>query len=186
MELDIYLFELINTKSSNQVFDLILPWVRNKLVWIPMYVFLIAFVLFNYGKRAIPFLFFLFITVGLTDSVSSHIIKKTVERKRPCQQPSNFDTITVRINCGSGFSFPSSHAANHFSVAFFIFLFTPRVLKKWSFAFLFWAAAISFSQVYVGVHYPFDITMGALLGIAISSVVFVIAKFGFYKNQALL
>jgi len=68
------------------------------------------------------------------------------------------------IACGTGYSFPSSHAANHFGLAVFLILV---FFHKWRLILpigLFWAFSVSFAQIYVGVHFPLDIMGGALLG----------------------
>jgi undecaprenyl-diphosphatase len=68
------------------------------------------------------------------------------------------------VNCGSGKSFPSTHASDHFSIAIFLVVI---FRKKWKYLVaiaVFWAAIICFAQVYVGVHFPVDITVGALFG----------------------
>ncbi|RYD69937.1 MAG: phosphatase PAP2 family protein, partial [Sphingobacteriales bacterium] len=78
--------------------------------------------------------------------------------------------IIHRVPCGSGYSFPSAHATNHFAIAIFlIFVF----YSKWKPVLplgLFWAFIISFSQIYVGVHYPVDTMVGALLGTTIGLI----------------
>jgi undecaprenyl-diphosphatase len=72
--------------------------------------------------------------------------------------------IQVRVACGGGYSFTSSHAANHFGVAIFL-IGAFGLLGAWQQkALLGWAGLIAFSQVYVGVHYPLDVFGGALLG----------------------
>ena len=75
------------------------------------------------------------------------------------------DNVHFRVSCGGGYSFPSSHAANHFALAVFligIFGFAGQWQQK---ALLAWAGLIAFSQVYVGVHYPLDVICGAILGV---------------------
>jgi membrane-associated phospholipid phosphatase len=73
-------------------------------------------------------------------------------------------TIVRRVDCGPGFSFPSTHASDHFAIAVFLIIVFYR-RHKWILpAGLIWAAAISFAQVYVGVHYPIDVTAGAIYG----------------------
>ncbi|MEY2901476.1 MAG: hypothetical protein RLY89_582, partial [Bacteroidota bacterium] len=73
-------------------------------------------------------------------------------------------------NCGSGYSFTSSHATNHFAFAVFIFITMGQVLGKWKWAFLFWAGSVAYAQVYVGVHYPIDVLVGGLLGTLIGFI----------------
>jgi undecaprenyl-diphosphatase len=67
-------------------------------------------------------------------------------------------------NCGTGGGFTSAHAANHFGLAMFLFITLRPILGNWLYLFFVWAAIICFAQVYVGVHYPFDILAGAILG----------------------
>ncbi|HLO53949.1 MAG TPA: phosphatase PAP2 family protein [Saprospiraceae bacterium] len=160
---DIALFEYINNDLSNGFFDLVLPWLREPLFWVPFYIFLIAFVFFNYGKRAYWFVLFVILTAASSDLISSRAIKKNIKRIRPC----NTEMIQTveRVRCGSGYSFTSSHAANHFAVATFIIMtlgqFRPKI-NKWLWL---WAASIGLAQVYVGVHFPLDVFAGAVLGV---------------------
>ncbi len=165
LELDYKLFYWINHQWSNPVADLLLPLLRNKYVWIPFYVFIISYIAFNFKKWAFKIILILLLCVGISDAISSHLIKKNVQRIRPC----NNDHIEVveRIECGSGYSFTSSHASNHFTIAVFLGLALfndPRI--KWGL--YLWAGIISLSQVYVGVHFPMDILCGMLLGILIA------------------
>jgi len=67
-------------------------------------------------------------------------------------------------HCGQNGSFTSSHATNHFGIAVFIFITLEKVWGKFNYLFLLWAAAICYAQVYVGVHFPFDVLGGAILG----------------------
>lgn len=77
--------------------------------------------------------------------------------------------MNLLIACGGGYSFPSTHAANHFALAFFLInMFYRRWKLILPLVFL-WAFAVSFAQVYVGVHYPLDITFGAAIGALIGS-----------------
>ena len=101
-------------------------------------------------------------------AISSKIIKKSVQRTRPCNDISRLSEqgheVKLLVPCGSGYSFPSSHATNHFAVAVFV-IFTFANRKKWlKWGLIAWASSIALGQVYVGVHYPLDVLCGGLLG----------------------
>lgn len=163
------LFRWINVDGHNPFLDFLLPFVRNKYFWAPLYIFAFSFLLINYKKKALLFLLSLMICVSLADNISNRLLKKNIKRLRPCRTEILEDQVNLLITCGNGYSFPSNHASNHFAVAvFFIFTLGKRI-KKIILPLLFWAALVSFAQVYVGVHFPLDITAGAILGTIIGS-----------------
>ncbi len=176
INLDISLFQWINGSLSNPFFDLILIPIRNKAFWIPFYVFILSFIVFN--RKLIPkiSILFLILTVSVSDFTSSKLIKNTVERPRPCHELSGVDYVNLKVHCGGGYSFTSSHATNHFAVGSFLFFLLGGFLKKYKYLLLIWAGLISFAQVYVGVHFPIDVTCGGLLGFAIGYLMFIVFK----------
>jgi undecaprenyl-diphosphatase len=95
------------------------------------------------------------------------VLKKSIQRLRPCNDAEMAEKTTLRVSCGSGYSFTSSHAANHFAAAVFLIGIFGASVGWLRPTLLIWAGAISFSQVYVGVHYPADVVCGGLLGAAI-------------------
>jgi len=176
LQLDKHLFYLINHDLSNPVFDWLLPIIRNPKVWIPLYVFIFVFCIYRYKKTGVYIIVLLALTFGLADQGSAGLIKHLVKRVRPCNDPAMASTIIARVPCGSGYSFPSSHASNHFAVAFFLsFVFYSRWKRIWWVSVI-WATSISFAQVYVGVHYPVDVTAGALYGILVAYLVYLLFK----------
>jgi undecaprenyl-diphosphatase len=165
---DRQLFRFINNGCSNSFFDWLMPWVRNSNLWFPLYLFLLLLVLINYKKTGWWWLLFAVLTVSASDFVSSGIIKQSIWRLRPCNDPGLASWIHVLVGYRpQSSSFTSSHAANHFSMAMFFYSTLRPHFKKWPVLFLLWAFLISIAQVYVGVHYPLDITAGALIGILI-------------------
>jgi undecaprenyl-diphosphatase len=176
VQLDKQLFHMVNHGLTNPVFDWLMPVVRNAKVWIPLYVFIIGFCIYRYKKASIYIIMLLALTVGLADQGSAGIIKGIVKRPRPCNDPTMAATIITRIPCGSGYSFPSSHASNHFAVACFLSLVFYRRWKRIWWVAMPWAFLISFAQVYVGVHYPFDVTFGALFGLLVGYLVYLLFK----------
>lgn len=169
IELDHSLFYLINSEWTNAFFDWLLPVWRNKYFWLPVYFFIILFAVFNYGKKSYWFIVFLVAAVGTSDVISSHLIKKTVKRVRPCNNEHLTD-VQTKVRCGSGYSFTSSHATNHFAISYFLFATIGirfRKIRPWLMA---WAGSVAYAQVYVGVHFPVDVFSGMILGILISTV----------------
>ncbi|MES2807217.1 MAG: phosphatase PAP2 family protein [Bacteroidota bacterium] len=167
LHLDRQIFYFINHDLGNAFFDVLMPVLRNKLVWIPLYIFIFVFCLWRYKKQGLIITVLLALTAGLADFGSATVIKSTFKRIRPCNDPAMAATIVSRVPCGTGFSFPSSHASDHFAIAMFLgMVFLKRY--RWVLpAGLVWAALISFAQVYVGVHYPVDVTTGAVFGVLI-------------------
>lgn len=169
--LDATVFYWINNLSSNAVFDFLLPLFREKLFWAPLYLFILVLVFQNYGKnKGAVVVIGLVAAVGLADFTSSTLIKKNVQRLRPCNEPALRETIVLRVSCGGGYSFTSSHAANHFAAAIFLGMLLggrhARPSRVWA-GLVVWACSVAYAQVYVGVHYPADVLGGALLGAAI-------------------
>ena len=164
IQLDHTLFSLINQGLSNPFFDWLMPYIRNRFFWSPLYLFLAIFFVRNYGNQGWMLLLFFGLTFGVTDYLTSSVIKPSVQRLRPCNDLNVKNEANILIACGSGFSFPSTHAANHFALAFFLINMFRRRWKPIVPLTLLWAVSIAFAQVYVGVHYPLDVTIGALIG----------------------
>lgn len=140
--------------------------------WIPMYVFLSYLILRAYGKQS----WWVFMAAGLTilfaDQIASGLMKPYFERLRPCHEPLLEGLVHNYGYCGGGkFGFASSHASNSFGVATLInlALFFKYPAVKWLFP---WAVIFSYTRIYLGVHYPGDIMMGALIGILSGMVAF--------------
>jgi membrane-associated phospholipid phosphatase len=164
INLDYRLFTIINSDWSNSFFDFICPLLRNKYLWLPFYVFLFSFFIINFKRKGWLIIVFMIVTVTCSDQISSHVLKPAVKRIRPCNQEILAGNIRMLVNCSNSYSFPSSHASNHFAAALFLIaLFAGR--RKWlSILLVLWAFSISYSQVYVGLHFPMDVLAGAIIG----------------------
>lgn len=158
--------QLLLTLNSyhNPWLDRFMWMLSDTLVWIPF--FIIFFIILVKNKQANAFL--LLIAFGLlmliTDRVSSGILKPLIERLRPSHDPELGDwVITVNNYKGGLYGFVSSHAANFFGFAVLSLLF----IRSWSYSLtiISWALLISYSRMYLGVHYPLDIFFGIVLGI---------------------
>lgn len=160
-----YALELkINRDWTSPVFDTVALFIREATFWVPFYLFLLLFITTNFGRKGFWWAVGLLGLVALSDLVSSHVIKEVFYRPRPCRD--EFMAHQIRFlakSCGLNGSFTSSHATNHFAIATYLYITLRKLSPYWSLAFL-WAALISYAQVYVGVHYPFDVIGGAILG----------------------
>lgn len=165
---DRWLFKKINQDWTTPFLDDVFPLWREAITWMPLYIFLALVLFINFGGKIWPWVIGLLVTVALCDQLSSHLIKPLVQRLRPCNDPLLVDNIRLLLGyCSNSFSFVSSHATNHFGVSCFIFYTMKTHFGKWAYLFVFWAATISYGQVYIGVHYPIDVLAGTLLGIAL-------------------
>jgi membrane-associated phospholipid phosphatase len=167
---DTQCFLKINTSWTNAFADFFMPLVRDQRTWYPLYAFLLIYAIVKFKWKAVPFILLGVATVGLSDSISSHVLKDMVGRVRPCHEDMLIGIMKLRVGyCPNSGSFTSSHAANHFSLATFFYFVLKPCFKKWGVLFFLWAGLISYAQVYVGVHYPGDVLGGAILGILIGS-----------------
>src|SRR5690606_38723202 len=112
---------------------------------------------------------FVAVSIFASDTISSKLIKYEVRRPRPCQELTLEPAAITRVSCGSGYSFTSSHAANHFCLAAFLVVVFRTAFGRWRHLWWVWAAWVGLAQVYAGVHYPWDIAGGAVVGLIIGS-----------------
>ncbi len=163
IQFDQELFLTLNG-MHNAFFDRVMFWVSDTLIWVPFYAFLIYRVVKMHNARI---LMVLVPTIALlilcADQSSVQWFKEVFLRPRPCHEPALEGLVhTVNNKCGGAFGFVSSHATNSFAVAVFVLLIYKEV--GWTAGLLLWAALVSYSRVYLGVHYPGDILGGAILG----------------------
>jgi undecaprenyl-diphosphatase len=172
-QLDKDWFININNGMQNAILDSVCPFMRHQSNWYFLYALLLFVCYKIWGKKAGWILFGAALLILVSDQISANLIKNTVQRIRPCNEPSLIGIVRNIVGCGKGYSFISAHATNHFAIAvFFSILF--KSYGKWVFALaLAWATFIAFSQIYVGVHYPLDVICGAAVG---STLGYVAAK----------
>lgn len=153
--------------------------VSSKIIWIPLYVYLIylASKKLNY-KQTILFTIIAIMSVVFSDLISHHCFKEVFQRFRPSHnlllinKLHFYKTSPDEFYQGGLYGFVSSHAANFFAIALFTGLalkeYYPRILTK----LLIIASFVSFSRIYLGVHYLSDIVVGAIVGSLISYILY--------------
>lgn len=102
--------------------------------------------------------------ITISDQVSVHLFKNVFQRLRPCHEPALEGMVYTLGRCGGKFGFISSHASNSFAIAVFMALLLWKTLRVMAIIMLVWAAMVSYSRVYLGVHYPGDILVGGMVG----------------------
>jgi undecaprenyl-diphosphatase len=162
VELDRTIFLFLNSLHS-PFFDTVMWTISLRTVWIPLYLFMIYLLIVRYRKRVWLALLFVLPLIFITDQVPS-LIKELTGRLRPCHDPSLQGLVhTVRGSCPGMYGFISGHASNAFGLASFT---APLLHKKWyTWSIFIWAGLISYSRIYLGVHYPGDVLGGAMLGL---------------------
>jgi undecaprenyl-diphosphatase len=164
IELDKKLLLLLNSFHTPWL-DPIMLFITHTLTWLPLYLFLLYLVIRDYKKQVWVILLGIGLTILLADQITSGLMKPYFERLRPSREPSLQGLVhLVDGYVGGKFGFASSHAANTFGTATFFFLLY-RHSKKWvTFLFL-WAAVMTYTRIYLGVHYPGDILVGGAIGV---------------------
>jgi undecaprenyl-diphosphatase len=160
--IDRQVFLFLNSHNS-PFFDRLMHAISGKVIWAPLYLALLIYLGFTYRKNFYLILLFIIIAVTMADQFSVQLFKNVFHRLRPCHEPSLEGLIhLVNGECGGLYGFVSSHASNSFNVALLSLMFIRR--RWYTISIILWASVISFSRIYLGVHYPGDVICGAILG----------------------
>lgn len=167
---DTQLFLFLNSKH-NSFFDTVMFWASHRYFWIPLYAFFLYLVIRHFGKKAVLVAVAAALLILLSDQISTRAFKKVVQRYRPCHNLVLQSQVHLNGGCGGTYGFISSHAANTFALAMFLFLLFRGRIRHFGWYIFAWAVLVSYSRIYNGVHYPADIACGAIVGMAIGIVV---------------
>lgn len=172
-ELDESLFRFVNHTLSNPLFDVVMPWLSGNGVVTLLAIVAVIIFAWRGKSRAVLCLVLMGLAIGVTDGLVCNTLKHAIARARPCAVLEN---VHLLVGCGANGSMPSSHAGNSFAAAMVAFLFYRRSAR-----FMFpLAAAVAFSRIANGVHYPSDVLVGAILGMG-SGFAVVFALNGFWR-----
>lgn len=164
------LFLVINGLHS-PFFDKVMSQVSEPLTWIPVYLVLLFLLKQRFGWKGLAWSVpVIALMVLCSDTGSVVLFKNTVQRLRP----SHVEALSGSIHLltdekgeflrGGSFGFVSSHASNHFAIAVFMIGVLHASVRGLAPVLIFWAIVIGYSRIYLGVHYPGDVLVGALYG----------------------
>ncbi|GMQ26732.1 lipid A 4'-phosphatase [Algoriphagus sp. oki45] len=149
--------------------DPIMFQMTETVTWIPLYAFL-AYKIYIADPKASWWVFGgVMLTILAADQFTSGFLKPLMERLRPCHDPRWEGIMHNYGRCGGLYGFVSSHAANTFGLATFLNLKMKGKIKHLGWLYLY-AVVVSYTRIYLGVHYPFDILLGASIGAIIGFI----------------
>lgn len=150
--------------------DVVMHWITFRLTWFPFYGLIIILLARKYRWQAIGLVLTLVTIIVLADKTASAVFKPYFQRLRPCYEPAIQHLVHLVDGCGGQYGFVSSHSANTFGLAMALWLLFRKEVKYLGYLFA-WAFIVSYSRIYVGVHYPLDLLIGAIIGMVYAVLV---------------
>jgi undecaprenyl-diphosphatase len=164
LNIDTELFLFLNGLHADWL-DPIMIFISGKLSWTPFYLVLLYLIIKNYKKQSILIIIGIILLIICSDQISSSVFKPLFERPRPCHNEAIKDLVYLpNGHCGGAYGFISSHACNVFALAVFITHVLKKYYSKIGWVMFSWATLVAYSRIYMGVHYPGDVLVGAAVG----------------------
>jgi len=162
LEWDRETFIHLNSLGIEQ-YDLFWSTVTTISTWIPLF-FLFLFLFFRaFPKKQALFSILTVLVMILFVTTLTDLTKEVVARLRP-NNDTEINSLIRILQSAKGYSFFSGHASSSFSITTIVFLFL-RKKFKWAGIFYLWPLLFTLSRIYVGVHFPIDLMIGALIGV---------------------
>ncbi len=176
-DIDTQAFLALNSLHA-PYFDWFMSLFSGKWIWIPMYAAILFAIVRNYRwKQVAVMVVFVALAIVAADQVCASVIRPVICRLRPANLSNPLSQMVHIVDGyrGGAYGFPSCHAANSFALAVFVAIIFRN--KRLSLAIFGWAVINSYSRIYLGVHYPGDLIVGAAVGAVCGAVTAAVALF---------
>lgn len=191
--MDQVIFHLINERWASPALDLFMAAISNMEIWNPVLIALVVYALVFMGFKGRAFVFCLLVTLIFSEQFLVRTLKSTIDRRRPKQVQTvrmvqlertrpEFMTLfkkpTIRYSdqtdhTKSGPSFPSGHVTDNVIIALLCTLF----FRRWGWLYFILAAAIGYSRIYLGAHWPSDVLGTAFMAAGVALLMVALLEF---------
>jgi undecaprenyl-diphosphatase len=157
--------------------DHIMMMCTGRYTWIPLYICIAILLVKTFGvKLSVIYLVAIGLAITVTDQTCATLIRPIVARMRPSNPDNPLSMLATLVDGyrGGRYGFPSCHSANSFALAVLV---SCLIRRPGTIAFMFsWALLNSYTRLYLGVHYPGDLFVGAIIGSGIGYLFYRIDK----------
>jgi undecaprenyl-diphosphatase len=160
-DIDTSLFLFLNGLNA-PFLDTLMYYSSKSILWLPVYLAFLYLVIRNYKWQTLLVVLFAILMITFSDQLSN-LAKDGFQRFRPSNEP-GLTVHLVNAYKGGLYGFYSAHASNTFAVAVFVMMLLKHKYRYFFIPALLWALFMSYTRIYLGVHYPGDILAGMVVG----------------------